>query len=467
MILPIVALVAYGDLLDRFFAFDDFAVLAQTEHVRTLSDVSSVFVPWPSFAQYRPLTTTGYFALARHLFGLDPRPWMAVQLAAYVVNALLVMAIARRLLGTSAAGLAAALVYASAPGHALTVRWIAFATIWGTALAYFLGLWTWLRAERWRMPATLGWLVLGLLCSEHAVSFPATVTAVAVLGQGRRDWRALACETGPLWTLALLYVAAKLVYLYVLLPSRDPMGAGVFLHAYAVSFDGRALLETLGAYVGAAFGPLYQPERSSTWRAVAGAVVLASIVTALMAAFWTNRRWIGVMACGLVVFVTGLGPIILLPAHVYPAYIGIAGLGVALAFVAPVSALPRGDAASLVLAGMLVAVHLVSTAATSRRQEDFLLIERTSVSAARWLARLDRAADSETIEVVVPRDPNTNRLFGAAHRLFLCASYAVRPVPDVAKVPPAPGRVVLRDGWGPMPPADGGWRAIRRECPEE
>jgi hypothetical protein len=190
--LTAVYLAAYGDLIDRFFAFDDFAVLAASDGLHGPAGLVRLFVPWPSFAQYRPLTTTGYFWLARVLFGLDPRRWMAVQLAAHVLNALVVFGIARRLLASSAAGLAAALVYASAPGHALAVRWIAFTTIWGTVLVYFLGLWTWLRAgDPWRLPATLALFVVALLCSEHAVSFPLAVTAVAVLGQARRDWRRL------------------------------------------------------------------------------------------------------------------------------------------------------------------------------------------------------------------------------------------------------------------------------------
>ncbi len=71
--------------MDRFFAFDDFAVLAEVDRLNGPADLLRAFVHWPSFAQYRPLTTTGYFWLARGLFGLDPRPWMVVQLAAHVL----------------------------------------------------------------------------------------------------------------------------------------------------------------------------------------------------------------------------------------------------------------------------------------------------------------------------------------------------------------------------------------------
>jgi hypothetical protein len=109
-------------------------------------------------------------------------------------------------------------------------------------------------------------------------------------------------------------------------------------------------------------------------------------------------------------------------------------------------------------------VHLRSTARVIRTAGDFVLIERTAAVAARWLPTLDRAARPDTREIVVPQDPMTVRLFGVAHRIFLCAPYTVRIVPDVRAVPPAPDRVVLAGPSGPVPAAAQGWRAIRRDC---
>ncbi len=460
-------LLAYGDLRDRFFSLDDFAVLARADQIPSIADLPQVFVPWPSFAQYRPLTTVGYFWLARRLFGLDPRWWMAVQLGAFALNALLVFVVARRLLGSGAAGLATALVYCSAPGHALAVRWIAFATIWGTVLVYFLALWTWVACERWRVPATLVLFGVALLCSEHAVTLPAALTVVAVLGQGRRDWRRLARELAPFWLVSFLYVTAKVFFVYVIHPAQDPVGSAMFRKGYALSFDGGVFLQTLGQYVTATLAPIYAPERSATWYVAASGVVLGLAVTAVVAALRGARRWVGVTACGFVLFVVGLGPVLLLPGHFYPAYIGIGALGVALAVIAPLSALRRGGVASLGLAAILVAVHLASTGATIRTEKDFVVIDDASLDAARWLATLDRVAGAGTNEVVVPLGPNTSRLFGAAHRMFLCAPYPVRLVGKIATITSAPGRVVVEKARGPIPSADGGWRAIRRDCPRD
>src|SRR5262249_819438 len=231
-----------------------------------------------ALAQLRALPaadTVGYFWTAWAVLGLDPARWSLAQIGFHVVNALLVCAIASQLLGSRPAGLAAALVYASAPGHALAVRWSAFFTITGTTLVYFLGLWAWLRAaERWRVPATLAIFVIGLMCSEHAVSFPAALTAIAVLGQGRRDGRGLARELAPFWLVGRRYGGAKLFFLRVLAPRLNPLQARLFRVAYALSFDPLPALDRLGRYVAAVAPPLYAPEHSATWYRGAGALTV-------------------------------------------------------------------------------------------------------------------------------------------------------------------------------------------------
>ena len=461
---------AYGRFVGRFFAFDDFAVLAVADriHLRTPLDVVQFFVPWPSFALYRPLTTVAYFWTARAVLGLDPTRWTLAQLGFHVVNATLVYAIARRLLGSRPAGLATALVYASAPGHALAVRWIAFFTITGTTLVYFLGLWVWLRApERRRVLATLAIFVVGLLCSEHAVSFPAALTAIAVLGEGRRDGRRLVSELAPFWLVGALYVGAKLLYVEVLAPRWHPLQASLFRSAYALSFQPLSVLETLGRYVVAALAPLYTPAPPVTWCRVAGALTVAVSLVAVVASWRTgsSRPWLNVTACGLLVFLVGLGPVLLLPAHVYPAYVGIAALGASLAIVAPLTALRRGNAVALAVAAGFVAVHLGWTATAVRGEDDFRTVEGLGILGVRWLGAVQQAAGPQTRKVVVPLDQVTVRLFGVAHRLFLCAPYEVQPVSDPEHAAPESGTVVVT-----LPAEEGldglrAWRAIVRRCP--
>jgi hypothetical protein len=57
-------------------------------------------------------------------------------------------------------------------------------------------------------------------------------------------------------------------------------------------------------------------------------------------------------------------------------------------------------------------------------------------------------------------------LFGVGHRLFLCASYDVRPVPDVRAVPSRPGLVVVEQPAAPLGDDLRGWLTVVRQCPE-
>jgi hypothetical protein len=462
---------AYGDLVGRFFAFDDFAVLEAADAIRVEgpSDMVRFLVPWQTFAQYRPLTTVAYFSASRALFGLDPTRWTMVQLGFHVLNALLVYAVARRLLDSRPGGYAVALIYASAPGHAPAVRWLAYFTITGTALACLFGLWVWLRAsERWRGAATLAVFVVALLCSEHAVSFPAAVTAVAVLAQGRRDWRRLGRELGPLWVIGAAYLAAKLVFVYVLYPRWAPLQAAVFRAAYALSFDPFAACETLGRFVAATVGPLWAADRSTGWYRITGGATLGLTAAAVAAAWTAGRRrpWLGNAACGLVLFAVGLAPVVFLPQHVAIAYVGLAAYGVALAIVAPLRALPHGGAIAVAVAVLLVGVHLRSTATAIRSTHDFRVVEVTSQRAVGWLQAIAAAAGPDTREVVVPTTEVTWRMFGVAHRMFLCATYDVRLVETTQGVPASPGRVVIPQSAVPSRAGPSDWRSVVRDCPD-
>ena len=362
------------------------------------------------------------------------------------------------------------MIYTCAPGHALALRWLALISVSGTALVYFLALWTWLAApDRWRAASTTALVVVALLCSEHAISLPIALTAVAVLGQGRRDGRRLARELAPVWALGGLYIAAKLIFLYAPWGGGPSMAALVFRNGYALDFDPLTTIATLGRYAGATLAPLYRPEPPVTWCLPVGVLCLgcAGVAIVMGARGGARRPWLGVLGCGGALFLAGLGPVIFLPTHIYPAYIGIPALGAALAVIAPLTALPGKGAVALAAAAGFVAVHLHSTATTIRNEADFRFIELASDSAARWLATIDHQATPATREVVVPADAITRRMFGSAHRQFLCAGYEVRPVADVRTVAAAPPeRLVILKPSSPVPVPGERWHAIIHLCPD-
>jgi hypothetical protein len=136
-----------------------------------------------------------------------------------------------------------------------------------------------------------------------------------------------------------------------------------------------------------------------------------------------------------------------------------------LALVAPLAVLPRGGAVSMALAAGFVGVHLHSTAITARDDRDFRLIDMSAEIAAGWLVTLDQLAGPATREVVVPDNGLTQRMFGTAHRLFLCASYDVVRVPDIRAASAAPPERLVIPRASEAPPPTERWGAIIHDCP--
>ena len=116
------------------------------------------------------------------------------------------------------------------------------------------------------------------------------------------------------------------------------------------------------------------------------------------------------------------------------------------------------------MAGTCLAFYVQQVHAAIRRDPEILLMNATAQNAVRWLYTLERrTAAGDVREVVVPNEGQNDRLFGAAHRLFLCAPYEVRAVPP-AQLQPAPGRLVLRaPDRAPADRLDGAW--LPRPCP--
>jgi hypothetical protein len=462
---------SYRVFLGSFFAYDDFWVLnhAALIELHSPADVWQFFEP-SNFLLYRPVSTLLYFYLLRQAFGFDPAGYQATQLVFHVANAVLVYAIAARLLGSRALGLATALAYATAPGHALAVRWVALFTMTGTAFFYLLGLWIWLVARpAWRIAVTLGVFAIALLAGEHAITFPIVLTLLLyLLGEPGTRTR----DLWPFYALGALYLGAKLYYARFVFPARTGAAgqAAVFWHAYGLSFSPLDVLGNLGRYFGYAVDVAFHVARTGSGAIAIG--VLLVVAAALGTGLVLTGRWIArplrVAVFGLDTFIVGLGPPLFLANHLYSYYVGIAAFGAALALVGFASAVRAAPllAPALVVV-LLVTVHAVWTKSAVKHDAEFVDIETLSIVSQRWLYALDRAAaDGGVDEVVVPRNEVTGRMFGQAHRLLMCASYRVVTAPDVASIEPAPGRVVVS---GPLTlPESAGvpaWRRLIRPCP--
>jgi hypothetical protein len=449
-------------------------VLGAARHInlRSALDVGQFFrLPGTGFLLYRPVSTTLYFYLLRLCFGYDPVAYHATQIGFHIINALLVYAIADSLFFSRGLALASALVYASAPGHAIAACWIALFTMTGTAFFYLLALWVWLRLDsRWRVPLTFVLFVVALLASEHAVSLPLVLTLAAILLQPGRGWRRCVREQAAFYAIACGYVGLKLYFFHYLLSDTFPRPAvqAYVLSGYGVSLEPLSILRHLGHYVGFAIDLAYAAVESDTWALAAGVLIVALAVVAtgcVAAGRWTARS-LRVAAFGLDLFIVALGPVLVLPRHMFSYYVGIAAAGMALALIGFAHAFrgARRVAPSLIV-GATLAMHGFSTATVVRQSQEFQFFSNFSRSASRWLYTLAVEAPPHGVEeVVVPLNQLTALVFGAAeaHKLFLCAPYRVTTAPAIDEVKPATGRLILRRPL-PLPRSDtAGW--LRHSC---
>ena len=193
-ILAVTAIV-YLRCLGNGFVLDDVAMFVHNPDIRHWSFLWKGFTRdeyWYSdasflqayhYRNYRPLFLVWCW-INYHLFGLNPAPWHAANLAMYLIVVWLVFKIARRLAGDSTSALLATLLFALTPVHVAAVTWVCgSAFVIGTALglgAFYLIL----PREDGSARNWAGAIALyagALLCHESLTAFPALVACYAFL----------------------------------------------------------------------------------------------------------------------------------------------------------------------------------------------------------------------------------------------------------------------------------------------
>ncbi len=176
----LVSLVAYADNWNHGFVFDDEQLVVRNERIRSLDRAGELFRtpywgPERNDGLYRPLTLLSY-AVDYRLFGDDPRGYHVVNDLLHAVISVLVLLLARRMLGSWLAGAAAGLTFALHPVHTEAVNWVVgraelLAALF-VLLALLLALWPEpldARRHRGRTVAVVLLGLLGLLSKEHAI----------------------------------------------------------------------------------------------------------------------------------------------------------------------------------------------------------------------------------------------------------------------------------------------------------
>lgn len=177
--------VVHGNTLRNGFVWDDDTIVVKNPDTRHLSRLGHVLLsPDGQPPYYRPLNRASYL-LDYRLFGMDPRGFHLVNLAAHAAAVLALYALGRRLFADRAPALAAALLLAV---HPLGTEAVAFVSARNNLLALFfslLALSLFIDADR-RQAWSRAWLsglafFLGLLGKEPAaMALPALAAWLAI-----------------------------------------------------------------------------------------------------------------------------------------------------------------------------------------------------------------------------------------------------------------------------------------------
>lgn len=191
MIIALAVLIGYGSTLKSGFMYDDRFFVSENLSVHSLANAPAFFtspkattasIPWNNI--WRPLRNVSY-ALDHALWGLKPIGFHLTNLALHLVNCLLMVAIAGRLLPGGPAPLIAGLIFALHPVQVEAVAWISGRD--DLLLALFL-LSAWLFRMRYLLSGKKAWLavalacyVLALLSKETATVFPLALPVLDVI----------------------------------------------------------------------------------------------------------------------------------------------------------------------------------------------------------------------------------------------------------------------------------------------
>jgi tetratricopeptide (TPR) repeat protein len=311
-----------------FVSYDDETYLTGNPHVAkglAWSEVRWAFTHAHA-ANYHPLTWLAHM-LDVELFGLASGPHHLVNVALHALNAVLVLFLARELLGSLAAAAFAAALFALHPLRVESVAWASERKDVLCALFYLGALLLYLRYARApsgaRYALVLGALALALLAKPMAVSLPFAALLLDVWPLRRLDparpWRTSTAVDRRLWLEKLPLLALAVLGALSTWLAQEVGGAASGMQAVpldlrvlnAVSACGVYLRQTLLPAGLAAFYPLaalVEERPRATLLAPALGTLLALLALGLLA--WRARERAPWLLVGLLWFLGLLVPVI-------------------------------------------------------------------------------------------------------------------------------------------------------------
>ncbi len=256
-----IPLLVYWSSIHGEFHYDDIHHIVENEAVRHPGGLlrfftdPAAFSSKPGVEMYRPALMLTY-VFNYSLGGLDPKGWHLFNILLHGINALLLFAIALKLLGRRDAAFICGLIFAVHPVAGESVNYISSRSSLLLA-AFFLSAFLVYRhgtesgrGRSWPWLAALNVLyVLALLTKESAVALPALIIVNEYLSarhnDGRKDRsRRLALRILPLVIVTAAYLILRKLLLDVILSPVDtrPVLANLFTESKAYFFYLRLLL---------------------------------------------------------------------------------------------------------------------------------------------------------------------------------------------------------------------------------
>jgi hypothetical protein len=244
----LLAFLAFGQNLSSFFLSDDFYLLDIARNVG--QNTSALLIHGGGKEFFRPVG--GLLLLATSgVAGLSPFWWHLVSLLLHSANALLILALAKRLFDDKAVGYIAAVLFVTHGTTPEAVAWVAGRFDLIATFFLLVGLLSWLRyyrtGRRSAMLVSITAMALGMLSKESAYVFPflLLILLAKLPDASRRKWR----ETWIVWGVAVTMFVIRWTVLG---------GIGGYVdastnRAEVFSLDALKLVKVLGLRIWSAF----------------------------------------------------------------------------------------------------------------------------------------------------------------------------------------------------------------------
>lgn len=305
------------------------------QNISSLADCFTVHPLW--FDVYRPLTTNLYYYLGRLWFDSDVRIFHAVNVAFFLINALLLFWISRKLMPGWWA-VAAPILWVTRIAHTeVLTNSCEFQILLATFFSLLsLGLFLQARTSNrsWMLVASVAAFALALLSKEVAIVIAGILIAFGLLYDRRRAWRRYVWHAGVAGLWALLYFGV-----YKQITSGDPSGfvfswspgnLSTYLTAYFLLFSDWLLYPLKSVVMDPSVAIL-----AAHW-SVRIAVLVLLAAALVYAVLWRrldrrHRDWMRPVAFGLLFFVCAAAPHLILDGRLFMRYSYLPHAGLAIA----------------------------------------------------------------------------------------------------------------------------------------